>query len=122
MNLLVKLLLLAILATFPVSGMAQEVGQGLICDTEAQLREVARLAAETRNLEASIAKVNGSENLCGVVPVAYLMGDRVATIDTMDGKRDIVRIIVIGVLTPEGMMHVPPLPQYTLFKAKGEDV
>lgn len=121
MNILVKLLLLAILACFPASSMAQEAGTGLICDTADELREVIRLANESRNFEASVEKVNNGTNACAVAAVAFFRGDTVATVQTPDGKRDIVEIVVIGVILPQGFHPTTPLKQYTLFKAVGED-
>ena len=124
MNVLCKLLLLAVLATFPVAAMAQEpqVGHGLICDTPDQLKQIVEHTAASRNFEASVEKVNAGTHACGMAQIAYLQGETVGQLRTAEGLRDIVQIMVIAVVLPQGMHPVlPPLVQYTLVAAKGED-
>ena len=121
MNVLVRLLLWCILVSFPASAMAQEVGQGLLCDTEAQIREVVKLANETHDLEASVEKVNSGSLACGVAPVAFIRGETVGEIRAPEGLRDIVKITIIGVVLPHGIQPVPPMEQFTLFVKQGEE-
>jgi len=41
-----------------------------------------------------------------------------AAIRTADGLRDIVEIVIVGVVMPYGIHPSQPLKQYTLFEAK----
>lgn len=99
-----------------------ELGTGLICDTQKQIEDVVALASESRNFPASLEKVNNGANVCGVAPVVYIRHETVATIRTPDGRRDIVRITVVGLVMPYGVQQVSPLEQFTLFAVKGEDI
>src|SRR3990167_596511 len=122
MNLLYRLLLWTILCSFPATAMAQETGQGLACDTRKQIEDIVALANESRNFQASLKKVNNGGSACGVIPVVFIRRETVATVRTSDGLRDIVRITVIGLIMQYGMQMVAPLEQFTLFKAKGEEI
>lgn len=122
MNFLVRLLLWCILLTFPAVSMAQEVGQGLLCDTEAQMRDLIKLANESHDFGASLEKVNNGGNACGVAAVAFIRGETLGEIRTPEGVRDIVKVTVIGVVMPQGLVPVPPMEQVTLFAKQGEAI
>lgn len=115
--------------SLPAAAYAQEVeiGTGIICDTAVQLEEVVKTATETRSLGVSMERVNaaagGTTPACAVASVAFVRGETVKQISTPDGLRDIVQIYVVGaVLGPGSVRPVQPLPQFTLFKAKGEQI
>lgn len=122
MNLLIRLLLVAIAVTFPVAVVAQdvEVGTGLICDTQAQ---VERFVSDFNgNPDAAITAINGeSPNACGVVSVAFVRGQEVSTVRNAQGTFKVTEILVVGVVTPMGFQAVPPLPQFTIFLTKEEN-
>lgn len=122
MNFLCRLLLWTILCTFPAVAMAQETGQGLVCDTQKNIEDIVALANESRNFQASLEKVNNGGSACGVIPVVFIRHETVATVRTADGLRDIVRITVIGLVMQYGVQRIAPLEQFTLFKAKGEEI
>jgi len=123
LDIAVRVTALLFLLSFPSHGMAQEpeAGFGLVCDKPDQLREIVTLANESRNFEASVEKVNNGTNACGMAQVVFLEHEAHGTLDTPEGKRDIVRITVIGVVMPHGVIPVTPLEQYTLFAKPGVD-
>jgi hypothetical protein len=123
-----KVALALILACFLFRGtQAQEVGVVLICDTQKQVEDVVALANQSKDINASIEKVNveagTTPSACGIGNLAYVKGDTVGTVQTPGGRHDIVKVMVVAVQTQLGFVHViPPLEQFSLFKTKGEDV
>ncbi len=120
-GILLTAFLLASGMAFMTGARAQEVatGQGLICNTPAQVAEF--VAAYTGDDDAALQTVNATENVCGVMMVAYYAGEEVDTVDTPKGPANIVRIAVIAVNVGLGWQQVPPLAQYTLFLIRGRD-
>lgn len=126
MNLLVRLLLLAILLSFrPVTVQAQETetGTGLLCDTAEQVEQTIKLydsigshAIERVNIEAN------NPVACAVSSVAFVRNKTVKTVGNRQGTFDIVEIVILGALTPVGIQPVNPTVQYTTFKAKGHGI
>ena len=107
--------------------MAQEIGTGLLCNTQAQVEKVVALTQETHSLQATLAVVNAEtpdeKNVCGVATVAYIKGKTVkAGVRSIDGVRDIVEITVVGYVVNGLVVFLPPTIQYTLFASKGEDI
>lgn len=91
---------------------AQEVGQGLICDTAQQAEEwVAYVEANDQQ------EVTG----CMVAQVAFLRGEEAKAILVKRGQIHITKILVIALVTPMGLMRVPPNEQYTIFLQKLEE-
>lgn len=119
LNLLCKtLLVLLLLGWFPVRAQEIEIGTGLICDTQKQIE---RYVAEFTTQEATLAAINAdNENACGVLPVVYIRGEKISQVRNHQGTFDVVAIIVIGLVTPMGVIQGSPLPQFTLFLVKEE--
>lgn len=122
MNVLCRLLLLVILASFPVAVSAQESGQGMLCDTRKQIEDFATLANESRNPQASLEKVNDGGSVCAILPVIFVRHETVASVRTPEGLCDIVRVTVLGIGTPFGVQAVPPLEQFILVKTLGQGI
>ena len=124
MNTVFRLLLLAFVFTFrPASAQEVVVGTGVVCDTAEQIKAVVTESFQTRALEPALQVVNGDTMACGLATVAYIRGATVGTIQTPDGLADIVAIMVVGGRAADGQFHaVRPVPQFTIFAAKGRDV
>ena len=120
----IAVLLLA-LASFSTSASAQnvEVGTGLICDTAEQVEEVAKLSNEGVGNQVAVEQVNAraASNACGVLAVAYIKGEKGATIRTKNGNAAIYQVLVVAVNLGAGWIQGQPLLQYTLFLTKEED-
>jgi hypothetical protein len=105
------LAVLDISSAAPVSNVRQEgaraqkveVGTGIVCDTQKQMeRFVALFHGET---EAAVEAVNAEEdypNACLVGTIAYVRGPDIATARTQDATFQIVRVLVVGILTEAG--------------------
>jgi len=86
-----------------------EVGTGIVCDTQKQMeRFVALFHGEA---EAAVKAVNAEEddqNACLVGTIAYVRGPDIATARTQDATFQIVRVVVVGILTDAGFRATVP--------------
>ena len=120
--LIVALAILAVIIVGSFRAKAQEIGRGLICDTKEQVeRFVAEYNGDT---EATVAAINGEvlPAACAIAPILYIRGERVSEVSGGGFSFEVVAIIVIGVVTPRGILHSQPLPQFTMFLLPGKEV
>lgn len=93
-----------------------EVGTSLVCDTQAQVeRFVALFAGDAR---AAIRVVNAEEqnpSACMIMNVAYMRGAQIGMARHGDSAFAIVRILVVGVETGDGILAVRPAVYFSLF-------
>jgi hypothetical protein len=117
------LALLSLLACYPAQAQEYEHGTALLCDSQKQVeRYVALFKGEE---QATIEAVNSEEkdpNACGLASVAYVRGPELGTARNKDSAFQIVRILVIGVDTPQGVRPVTPTPYFTAFGVVEYDV
>ena len=114
------LVLLFALMASPLCARAQaldyEAGASLVCDTQAQVERF--VALFTGDAQAAIRVVNTEEqnpNACLIMNVAYMRGAQVRMARRGDSAFAIVRILVIGVETDNGIRPVRPSVYFTLF-------
>jgi len=92
-----------------------EVGTGIVCDTQRQMeRFVAFFHGE---VEAAVKAVNAEEgdpNACVVGTIAYVRGPDIATARTQDATFQIVRVLVVGILTEAGFRATVPAAFFSL--------
>lgn len=89
-----------------------QTGQGLLCDTVEQVRQVEKNYADTD----SYIEIEG----CGIMPVAFTHDADVGEV-TIKGRPYVIgEITVVGVVTQRGIQPVPPTKQYTIFPIKRE--
>jgi hypothetical protein len=68
---------------------------------------------------AALRAVNAEEHdahACAVVTVAFLRGPEFATVRSKEATFQIIRILVVGLGTPEGFQSVAPVAYVSLFK------
>jgi hypothetical protein len=120
---------LALLAMLPcASTHAQdkpdvEIGTSLVCDTQKQVERY--VALYKGDPQAAVGAVNAEANdptACGLSTVAFLRGPRIATARSADIAFNIVRILVVGVETSNGLQAVQPAAYFTVFGVKEFDV
>jgi|SRR5580693_10171092 hypothetical protein len=110
---------LATAVSFPVKAADEqavnyEVGQALICDTQAQAERF--VALFHGNAPDAIRVVNAEEHnptACAMANVAYVRGAR-----NHDDAFEIVRILVIGVESENAMRSVRPAAYFSLLRVK----
>ena len=110
--------LLACMLAYPA--LAQERGTGIICDTEAQLRQYAAIAEEPDAIQ-TVNTEAGDESACGMVTVAFFVGDSHGQVRTPLGAFAVTEILVVGAHMPQGWVKIKPLTQFTLFRVKEEE-
>jgi hypothetical protein len=113
------LALLACLLSAPVRASDYEVDTSLVCDTQTQVERFA--AVFTGDAQDAIRVVNAEEqnpSACVMKNVAYMRGARLGTVRHGDSAFEIVRILVIGIETENGILPVRPSVYFSLFSVK----
>ena len=114
--------LFALLATpfcAPTQAADYEVGASLVCDTQAQVERF--VALFTGDAQAAIRVVNAEEqnpSACAIVNVAYMRGQQIGMARHGDSAFEIVRILVVGIESDEGIRAVRPSVYFSLFGVK----
>jgi hypothetical protein len=114
--------LLALLAcplSAPVQASDYEVETSLVCDTQAQVERFA--AVFTDNAQDAIRVVNAEEQnptACVIKNVAYMRGTQLGMVRHGDSAFEIVRILVIGIETENGILPLRPSIYFSLFSIK----
>jgi hypothetical protein len=111
---------LAFLSAFllaPAHGGEIEIGTGLVCNTQKQVREY--LAFNEAEPQTAVRAVNDEERdptACGMANLAFVRGHNALTVRTKDATFQIADILVIGVVTDDGIESVAPSVQFFLFR------
>jgi len=96
-----------------------EVGTSLVCDTQAQVERF--VALFTGDAQAAIQVVNAEEqnpSACVIMNVAYMRGTQIRMARHGDSAFEIVRILVVGVKTDNGILLVRPSVYFSVFGVK----
>jgi hypothetical protein len=96
-----------------------EVGTSLVCDTQAQVERF--VALFTGDAQAALRVVNSEEqnpSACLILNVAYMRSAPIRTARHGDSAFEIIRILVIGVETDNGILPVRPAVYFSLFGVK----
>lgn len=117
---------LALSACLPAKAQQAEVGievaESLVCDTQEQAE---RFVALFQGNASSAAKaVNDEEKdptACTIATTAHLRGTDVATVRSSTFYYRIVRILVLGIVTENGMQNTVPAAFYSVDKLKDRD-
>jgi hypothetical protein len=120
-GLLVLPLLLAL--GFVAHAQEVEVASGLICDTQEQVEQF--VALYDGDAQDTAERVNAKQNnptACVVSGMAYVRGRNLATARTKDTTFQIVPILVLGVVTSDGIQPVAPARYFSAIAVKEIDV
>jgi hypothetical protein len=118
-RLVLPFVLLPSLHCAPVQASDYEVGTSLVCDTQAQVERF--VALFTGDAQAALRVVNSEEqnpSACLIMNVTYMRGTQTGMARHGDSAFEIVRILVIGVETDNGMLPVRPAVYFSLFGVK----
>src|SRR5262249_22534109 len=108
--------LLASLLCAPARAWDFEVGTSLVCDTPAQVERF--VALFSGDAQAAIWVVNAEEqnpSACVIMNVAYMRGTQIRMARRGDSAFEIVRVLVIGIETDNGILPVRPRVYFSLF-------
>jgi hypothetical protein len=123
LNLVLRLALIAVLATltFGLSAQAEDFGAGeiqvgtrLVCNTQHEAFRFVKLYSG--DAEAALRIVNAEESdptACDIIPVLYFVGSRLGSARTGNATFNIVKILVVGVVTSDGVRTVLPTEYFS---------
>jgi len=130
LNLVLRLALVAVLATL-ILGPAQAEGtrageiQGgtqLVCTTQHGAFRFVKLYSG--DAEAALRIVNAEESdqtACEIIPVLYFVGSRLGSAKSGNATFNIFKILVIGVVTSDGVRNVLPTEYFSAFAVDERD-
>jgi hypothetical protein len=94
-----------------------EVGEGPICDTQQQAERLAALyPVEAPDAVRQVNAETDNPSACGIANLAYVRSAPLATVRTGDATFEIVKVLVLGVVTEKGVEAADPVVFYSLFK------
>jgi hypothetical protein len=117
------LALLSLLACYPAQAQEYEHATALLCDSQEQVeRYVALFKGEDQSTVDAVNIEQKDPTACGLASVAFVRGPELGTARNKDSAFQIVRILVVGVDTPDGIRPVRPTPYFTAFEVVEYDV
>jgi len=131
LNLILRLALIAVLATliFGPAAQAEDSGAGeirvgtqLVCNTQHEAFRFVKLYAG--DAEAALRIVNAEESdptACEIIPVIYSVGSRLGSAKTGTLTFNIVKIFIIGVVTTDGVRTVLPTEYFSALAVDERD-
>ena len=130
LNLVLRLVLVAVLATLIFrSAQAEDSGAGeirvgtqLVCNTQHDAFRFVKLYSG--DAEAALRIVNAEESdptACDIVPVLYYVGPRLGSARTGSTTFNIVLILVIGVVTSDGVRTILPTEYFSALAVDERD-
>jgi hypothetical protein len=131
LNLVLRLALIAVLATLIFGPAAQaedsgagevQVGTQLVCNTQHEAFRFVKLYAG--DTEAALRIVNAEEGdptACGIVPVLYFVGSLLGSARSGNATFNIVKILIIGVVTTDGVRTVLPTEYFSALAVDERD-
>ena len=114
---------LLMLLDLPARADEVQVGTGPVCDTQQQAERFAALY--DGDAQTAISTVNAEvhdETACGIVTMAYMPGPPLATARHWNLTFQIVQVLVVGLVTPEGVQAVEPVRLFSVLAIEEIDV
>ena len=114
---------LLMLLDLPARADEVQVGTGPVCDTQQQAERFAVLY--DGDAQTAISTVNAEEHnetACGIVTMAYMPGPPLATARRWNLTFQIVQVLVVGLVTPEGVQAVEPVRLFSVLAIEEIDV
>jgi hypothetical protein len=110
---------LLLMLNFPAHAQEVEVGTGLICDTREQVEQF--IALYDGDSQGTANKVNAAEHnptACVISGMAYVRGRKLAQARSKDATFQIVPILVLGIVTEQGVESVKPAPFFSAIEVE----
>ena len=110
---------LVLLLGLPARAQEVEVGTSLICDTQEQVeRFITLYDGDAQSTANSVNVAEHNPTACAVTTMAYVRGRQLARARNKDTTFQIVPILVLGVVTEEGVESVTPAPFFSVFEVE----
>jgi hypothetical protein len=91
-----------------------QVGTALLCDTQHQVeRFVAVYAGDAGTAASTVNAEEHDPSACAMASMAYVVSPPLATARSKDATFQIVKILVLGVITDDGVQPVKPAPFFS---------
>jgi hypothetical protein len=116
-GLLVGFLSLLLIAPTPAEEI--ETSTGVICNTQKQMERFVTL--NDADPHSAIRAVNAEEHdptACAVASLAFVRGGNPVTVRKRDATFQIVPILVVGVITRDGVRGIVPAVYFSLFRVE----
>jgi hypothetical protein len=100
-----------------------QVGTGLVCDTQEQAERFAALY--DGDTETAIDTINAEEHnatACAIVTMTFMSGPPLATVRKADTTLKVVPIVVVGLITPDGIQAVEPARFFSVQEVEGYEI
>ena len=97
-----------------------QIGTSLVCDTQQQVERFVTLY--DGDVQTAVSTVNAEEhdpNACVIATMVYVQGPPLATTTSKDKMFHIVPVLVVGVVTPEGVQAVEPVQFFSAEEVEG---
>jgi len=110
---------LSLLLFTPARADEVETSTGVICNTQKQMERF--VALNDADPQSAIRVINAEEHdpeACAVASLAFVRGGNPITVRRKDATFQIVPILVVGVVTRDGVRGVIPAVYFTLFKVE----
>jgi hypothetical protein len=117
-----RIALLSLLLCVPAQAQEIQVGSMLACDTQQQVERF--VAAYHGDVDSATKAVNAEERdptACDMVMVAYVRGPEVSIVRSDNRTFHIVRILVLGVVTAEGMLPAAPTAFFSILQVDEQE-
>jgi hypothetical protein len=110
---------LSLLLVAPTRADEVETSTGVICNTQRQMERFVVL--NDADPQSAIRAVNAEEHdpaACAVASLAFVRGGNPVTVRKRDATFQIVPILVVGVVTPDGVRGIIPAVYFSLFRVE----
>ena len=104
---------------FPARADEMQVGTALVCDTRQQVERF--VALYDGDAETAASTVNSEEHnatACGMATLVYIPGPPLATARNKNATFQIVQILVVGLMTPDGVKAVEPAHFFSVLEVE----
>jgi hypothetical protein len=99
------------------------IGTGLVCDTQQQVERFVSLY--DGDAETAVSTVNAEQhdpNACVIATMVYVPGDPLATAMHKYKTYQIVPVLVVGIVTEDGVQAVKPARFFSAVEVEGQDI
>lgn len=117
------LALLSLLICSPARAQEYEHATALLCDSQEQVeRYVALFKGDEKPAIEAVNAEQHDPNACGLASVAFVRGPGLGTARNKESAFQIVRVLVVGIETPDGLRPVRPSAYFSAFEVIEYDV
>ena len=111
-----------LLMELPAQAVDVQVGTTLVCDTEQQAERF--IAFYDGDAETAVEAVNAevrNPTACALAEIAYLPGPPLVTTRKKIATFQIVHVLVIGIVTPNGVRAIEPAHFFSVLEVEEHD-